>query len=134
MKSVVLDASALMTFFLGRPGADRVKELILAAAEGKRELLMSVVNWGEVHYSIWHTSGEAIAHKKMAEIAQLPIGIVPADAEQTRLAAEFKARYSLPYADSFAAALSKLKRAALVTSDPEFAKVGETLRLVRLNE
>lgn len=134
MKSVVLDASALMTFFLGRPGADRVKELILAAAEGKRELLMSVVNWGEVYYSIWRTDGEAVARKKLAEIAQLPVEIVPADTDQAKLAAELKARHRLPYADSFAAALAKLKRATLVTSDPDFIKAEETIRLVRLDE
>ena len=69
MKRVVLDASALMTFFLGRPGAEKVKELILGAAEGRSELLMSVVNWGEVYYSIWRVEGEEAAEKKLAEIA-----------------------------------------------------------------
>ena len=53
MKRVVLDASALMTFFEDRPGAAKVEELIAQATEGKCELLISVVNWGEVYYSVW---------------------------------------------------------------------------------
>jgi hypothetical protein len=44
MKAYVLDASALMTFFEDRPGADKVEELLAKAAEAKRPLAMSVVN------------------------------------------------------------------------------------------
>jgi len=47
IKRIVLDAGAVMTFFEDRPGAAKVEELIARAAEGKCELLMSVVNWGE---------------------------------------------------------------------------------------
>ncbi len=132
MKRVVLDSSALMTFFHGRPGAEQMRDLIWAAAEGRRELLMSVVNWGELYYSIWHTEGQAVALKTLGETAQLPIAIVPADNDLTQRAAELKARYRLPYADCFAAALSLVKRARLVTSDPDFAKLGGTLRVTLL--
>ena len=58
-KSVVLDASAVMTFFLNRPGADKVEQLLERAAAGSCELFMSVVNWGEVYYSVWPAEGEA---------------------------------------------------------------------------
>jgi PIN domain nuclease of toxin-antitoxin system len=40
MKRVVLDASALMTFFEDRPGADKVEDLIRLGVEGKRQLSM----------------------------------------------------------------------------------------------
>jgi len=63
MKRIVLDASALMTFFDGRPGAAKVEELITSAAEGKCKLLMSVVNWGEVYYSVWRAKGPGMARK-----------------------------------------------------------------------
>jgi predicted nucleic acid-binding protein len=109
-----------MTFFIGRPGAEKVKELIYAAIEGKKELLMSVVNWGEVYYSVWHERGREAAQKTLAEIAQLPIEIVDADAQLTKLAAELKAQHKLPYADSFAAALAQQRKATLVTSDKNF--------------
>jgi PIN domain nuclease of toxin-antitoxin system len=50
MKPYVLDASALMTSFEDRAGADKVEELLAKAAEAKQPLSMSVVNWGEVYY------------------------------------------------------------------------------------
>ncbi len=133
MKRVVLDASALMTFFIGRPGSEKVKELIYAAIEEKRELLMSVVNWGEVYYSIWHERGREAAQKTLAEIAQLPIEIVNADAQLTKLAAELKAQRKLPYADSFAVALAHQRKAALAVADRDFAQVAKGLNLVWVN-
>ena len=123
MKRVVLDASALMTFFLGRPGAEKVGELFASAAEGKKELLMSVVNWGEVYYSIWRDRGREDAEKALTYIGQLPIEIVDADLDLTRLAAELKAQYKLPYADCFAAALAEDRRASVLTSDRDFSLV-----------
>ena len=105
MKRIVLDASALMIFFENRPGVEKVEELIRLAVEGKRQLLMSVVNWGEVYYSTWRTKGPGVARKVIEDIAQLPLEIVDADLELTRTAAELRAGHKLPYVDSFAAAL-----------------------------
>ena len=123
MKRIVLDASALMTFFENRPGAEKVEELIQLALDGKRELLMSVVNWGEVYYSVWRDQGPGFAQNILAKIAQLPIALVPADVELTRRAAELKANHKLPYADCFAAALAANAKAPLLTSDHDFVHV-----------
>ena len=123
MKRIVLDASALMTFFGNRPGAAKVEELIHLAMNGKRELLMSVVNWGEVYYSVWRDRGPGFAQHILAKIAQLPISLVPADVELTRRAAEFRAQHKLPYANCFAAALAANAKASLLTSDHDFAQV-----------
>ncbi|MGD1102482.1 MAG: type II toxin-antitoxin system VapC family toxin [Terriglobia bacterium] len=130
MKSHVLDASALMSFFEDRPGADTVEELLAKAAEAKWPLLMSVVNWGEVYYSIWRTRGEQAAAAKLQEIAQLPIQVFDADMELAKLAASLKAQYNLPYADCFAAALAQARKATLVTSDKDFERVGTTLKIL----
>ena len=124
MKTYVLDASALMTFFESRPGAGKVEELLAKAADAKRPLAMSVVNWGEVYYSVWRARGEKVAHAKLQEIAQLPIEIVDADMELTQEAARLKAQHKLPYADAFAAALSRIRKAALVTCDKDFEARG----------
>jgi hypothetical protein len=48
---------------------------------------MSVVNWGEVYYSVWRTRREKAANEKLREISQLPIEVVDVGAELTRLAA-----------------------------------------------
>lgn len=128
MKTYVLDASALLTFFGDRPGAAKVEELLAKAAETKRPLLMSVVNWGEVHYSIWRAHGEKAAAIKLREIAQLPLQIVDVDMELTQLAATLKAQHNLPYADCFAAAAAQTRRATLVTSDKAFERMGPLLK------
>jgi predicted nucleic acid-binding protein len=128
VKSHVLDSSALMAFFEDRPGADKVEELLAKAAEAKAPLLMSVVNWGEVYYSVWRARGEKAAETKLHEIAQLPIEIVDADVDLTKEAASLKAQHNLPYADCFAAALAHSRKAALVTSDKDFERAGSLLK------
>ena len=130
MKTYVLDSSALMTFFEDRPGADKVEELLAEAAEAKRPLAMSVVNWGEVYYSVWRARGEKAAAAKLGEIAQLPIEIASVDMELGKLAASFKAQHNLPYADCFAAALAQARKATLVTSDKDFERVGDIVRTI----
>jgi len=130
MKTYVLDASALMTFFEDRSGAEKVEELLAKAAETKRPLLMSVVNWGEVYYSVWRARGEKAASAKLREIAQLPIQVIDVDMELAKLAASLKAEHNLPYADCFAAALAQARKAALVTSDKDFEHVGGVVKSI----
>lgn len=130
MKRIVLDASALMTFFEDRPGAGKVEELIRLGLEGKRQLLMSVVNWGEVYYSTWRAKGPGVARKVLDDIAQLPLEIVDADLELTRSAAELRAEHKLPYSDCFAAALAANRKASLATSDRDFAAVEKRIAIL----
>ena len=130
MKRTVLDASALMTFFEDRPGADKVEYLIRLGLEGKRQLLMSVVNWGEVYYSTWRAKGPGVARKIVNHIAQLPLEIVDADLELTRSAAELRAEHKLPYCDCFAASLAVNRNASLATSDKDFAHVEKKLEIL----
>ena len=119
-----------MTFFENRPGAEKVEELIQLAIEGKRELLMSVVNWGEVYYSVWRAKGPGVAQKVLSDIAQLPIELVDAGYELTKRAAEFKANHKLPYADCFATALAAIAKASLLTSDHDFEQVEKQVTIL----
>lgn len=130
MKRIVLDASAIITFSVSRPGAEKVEQLLQLAVDGKRELLMCVVNWGEVYYSVWRDQGPGLARHILAQIAQLPIHMVPADAELARHAAEFKATFNLPYVDGFAAALALQRKAVLATSDKDFARVEKKIDIL----
>ncbi len=130
MKTYVLDASALMTFFENRAGADKVEKLLVDAADAERPHVMSVVNWGEVYYAIWRAHGEKAAAVKLQDIAQLPIEIVDVDMELAKLAASLKAQYKLPYADCFAAALAQARKATLVTSDQDFKRAGTALKIL----
>ncbi len=130
MKRIVLDSSALMTFFENRPGAEKVQDLIRLGVEGKRQLLMSVVNWGEVYYSTWRTKGPGVARKVIEDIAQLPLEIIDANLELTCTAAELRAEHKFPYTDGFAAALAAQRKASLATSDKDFAHVQKKLDIL----
>ena len=130
MKAAVLDANVLIDFMEARPGAERLKKLISLAREDQLQLLMSVINWGEVYYARWRTRGPVVADASLQQIAQLPIQIIHADPELTKLAASFRAKYKLPYADCFAAALAQQRKATLVTADSDFARIEKHVRIL----
>jgi predicted nucleic acid-binding protein len=98
------------------------------------KLLMSVVNWGEIYYSIYHGASPDMAESKAHEIAGMRIELVPVDVrdlELVRQAALFKATKKMSYADCFAAALAKITNAELVTGDREFKAVENDLKKIR---
>ncbi len=99
-----------------------MEELIHRAALDRHKLLMSVVNWGEIYYNTMRETSQGEAESRIKEIASLPIEIVGIgdDLKMTRQAAIYKTTYRVAYADAFAAALAKERRAELVTGDPEF--------------
>jgi len=129
MAAKVLDSYALMAFFEDEPGADFVRGLIHKAVESGTNLLMSVVNLGEVWYSIARTNSPEIADQYVHEIKGMGIEIVPVDWTLTRQAAAFKVKGSISYADCFAAALAKNHKAELVTGDKEFKVLQDEIKI-----
>ena len=123
----VLDAYALIAFFANEPGADFVRTLLLEASAGSLDLALSVVNLGEIWYTVARVASPNDADEIIIEIQGLPIEIVDADWELTRQAAQFKAGGGISYADCYAAALGKLLQAEVVTGDPEFEKLKEEI-------
>jgi ribonuclease VapC len=109
-----------MAFFQDEPGADTIRGLILKAEEDGVKLVMSVVNLGEIWYSIARTNSPQIADRYVDEIYGMAIEIVDADWELTRQATSFKVNGNISYADCFAAALAKNHKAELITGDKEF--------------
>lgn len=131
MAVYVLDSWALMAFFRDEPAAEQVEHILEQSAAGRHRLLLSVINWGEIYYSIQRTEGEKIAEQKAREIAALPIEIVPVESDLVlaRQAARFKATKKMAYADCFAAALAKIRKAALITGDQEFKQVEGEIKI-----
>jgi ribonuclease VapC len=134
MATMVLDAHALMVLFNDEPGAEEVEKILLKAESGNPRLLMSVINWGEIYYSILRGASKEMADSKSHEIAGMRIELVPVDArdlELVRQAAVFKATKKMSYADCFAAALAKIRDAELVTGDRDFKAVENDLKKIR---
>lgn len=128
----MLDASAVLDFLEDGSGAERIIQLVRGARHSSTPLLMSVLNWGEVLYQSWQRRGEESAKTTMADLARLPIELVPVDQSQVLKAAEFKVVNKLPYVDCVAAALSTLRQATLVTADRDFEKLGRRIEILRI--
>ena len=129
MATRVIDSYALMAFFEDEPGADLVRDLILKAEENKVNLLISVVNLGEVWYSIARTTSPEVADQYIGEIDGMAIEVVDADWQLTRQAAIFKVNANISYGDCFAGALAKNRRAELVTGDKEFKSLEGEIKI-----
>ena len=125
----MLDSYALIAFLEDEPGADTVRDLILKAENRKTKLLMTTVNLGEVWYSIARSSSAAKADEYIQEIETMAIEIVDADWPLTRQAAIYKVPGKIAYGDCFAAALTKIRKAELVTGDREFKSLENDIRI-----
>jgi len=79
-----------------------------------------VVNWGEMYYIALQEGGDDKAELYRSTLAKYPITIIEANKELTLHAARYKAFHRISYADAYATALAKLRKAGLVTDDKEF--------------
>jgi uncharacterized protein len=129
MKKFVLDSYSLIAYAEGEKGAKDVAEIFKSALDDKAELFLSVINWGEMYYIAMREGGKDRAELYKNSFARYPIAIVDADKELTLQAAEFKALNKMSYADAFAAALAKTKKAVLITGDKEFKSVEKEIKI-----
>jgi predicted nucleic acid-binding protein len=133
VKEYVLDANAVIRYFgVGDgQGGEKVRGLFEQAKRGEARLSMSVINMGEVLYILLkHLDEQRALH--YIQVLQHAVTMVEADARRAIEAAQLKHQYKLGYADSFAASLALATKAALVSADPEFEKVGKPLKWMRL--
>jgi len=123
-----------MALFNDEPAADAVELLLQKAGLGTHRLLLCVVNWGEIYYSVTRGASLEMAEQKAKEIAAVPIELVPVDADLhlVRQAAIYKATHKLSYADAFAGALAKIRKAELVTGDMEFKGLAKEIKIAWL--
>ncbi len=123
-----------MALFNDEPAADAVELLLQKAGLGTHRLLLCVVNWGEIYYSVTRGASLEMAEQKAKEIAAVPIELVPVedDLHLVRQAAIYKATHKLSYADAFAGALAKIRKAELVTGDMEFKGLAKEIKIAWL--
>lgn len=123
MRRHVLDANALYRFLMGGEGGDLVRHLLKDALRRNTPLLMSVINWGEVYYTVARVQGYKKADAVMRAAESHAIMLVAVDTAQAEAAGRIRAGYGLPYADCFAAVLAG-KDGVVITSDvKDFKKV-----------
>ena len=128
-KAYVLDSWAVIAYLEDEPSAEQVEELIATAHEEQIPIYMSVVNVGEVWYTLAREVSEEEANAGVKILSDLRIQFENVDWELTQEAARFKSQNKMSYADAFAAALAKIKKADLVTGDNEFKPLDGEIKI-----
>ena len=90
-----------------------------------------MINWGEALYTLARVTGLSQAKADLKSLSTYLEPVV-ADEAQVEAAAAVRLKYKLGYADCFAASLAIRERATLVTADPDFAKLGQQLKVLAL--
>ncbi|HMS01189.1 MAG TPA: type II toxin-antitoxin system VapC family toxin [Anaerolineales bacterium] len=128
-KAYVLDTWAVIAYLEDEPSGEQVEDLIASAHEEQIPIYMSVVNVGEVWYTMAREISEEEANASVKSLRDLRIQFENADWEITQEAARFKSQHKMSYADAFAAALAKTKRAELITGDNEFKPLDGEIKI-----
>ena len=131
-KAYVLDTWAVIAYLEDEPSGEQVEELIATAHEEEIPIYMTVINAGEVWYTIAREVSEEEADASIKSLRDLRIQFEVADWTLTQEAARFKSQHKMSYADCYAAALAKSKKADLVTGDKEFESVENEIKITNL--
>jgi PIN domain nuclease of toxin-antitoxin system len=131
-RSLVIDSHALLSYLEGEQGADFVANALGMAEQGNLACYMTIVNWGEVYYSILRSKGERRAQEATHVIDQLPVEIVNMDLNLVQRAGRFRERFRLPNGLCFAASLATSRSCPVLTGDPLFRRLDEDVQVLWL--
>lgn len=131
-RSLVMDSFALLTYLEGEAGSDFVANALGMAEQGSLECFMTIVNWGEVYYSLLRSKGERRAQEATHVIDQLPVEIVNMDLNLVQRASRFREKFRVPNGLCFAASLADSNSCPVLTGDPLFRKLDEDVQILWL--
>ena len=120
---LIFDSHALLAFFQGERGAATVEKWLRTAQRRAWTAYLCAINLGEILYATKRRFGDRRTLEVLAHIHRLRLTILPVPNELIYQAAEYKADYSMSYADCFLLACAIEQTATIVTGDQEFRKV-----------
>jgi ribonuclease VapC len=120
---LVFDSNALLKFFQRESGANRVETWLRTAKRRRWIKYLCAINLGEIIYATKRQFGDQRKIELLGHIHRMNFTILPAPDDLIFQAAEYKAEYSIAYADCFVLACAVNHDAAIITGDPEFKKV-----------
>jgi predicted nucleic acid-binding protein len=132
-RAIVLDSWAVIAYLEDEDAAAKVADIIADAHDEQIPLLMTVVNAGEVWYIVARQTSAADADGSIKQLRDLGIQFVDADWGLAKDAGYFKSKNKMSFADAFAAALAKQRKAHLATGDQEFKQVENEVTINWLN-
>ena len=128
----VLDSFALLAYFQAEPAALEVKEILRQARNEDAVVLLSLINLGEIIYTVERKLGQEISRETLQDVLTLPIKMTEITIDRVLSAAHIKANFPISYADAFAVALAQEMAATVVTGDPEFKRVESLINVLWL--
>jgi len=126
----VFDSHALLKLFQKEPGYEKVVRVLEEARKRKRTKNINAINLGEIIYATKREFGDQKKIEVLANIDRLNFTVLPVPNSLIFKAAEYKAQYSISYADCFVLASALEHKAAIVTGDPEFKKVEHLVDII----
>ena len=94
-------------------------DLFRSVAAGDVQLLMSMINVGEVFYLLAKRQVQSTADDFLRDLSSLPVHTLVPNRNLILDAARWKAKAPISYADAFAVATAIERKAELVTGDRE---------------
>ncbi|CAN5524445.1 hypothetical protein BH10BAC5_BH10BAC5_27780 [soil metagenome] len=129
MKNYIFDSSVLISFFDKEKNAYAIASVLKEINRKNYNPIISVINLGEVYYHFLKTSDKLTADTVIDKFIGLNFIIMDIDWGLTRIAATFKSKHKMSYADTFAAALCKVSEGILITSDKEFLSLEKEIKI-----
>lgn len=121
----VFDSYALLRLFQREKGFEKIAKLLEDIRKRDIARFINAINVGEIIYITKREFGDQKKIEVLANIERMSFTILPAPDTLIFQAAEYKAIYSISYADCFVLASAVERQATIVTGDPEFKKVGD---------
>lgn len=119
----IFDSYALLKVFQKEKGFENIVRLLGNIKKKRGIKYINIINVGEIIYTTKREFGDQKKVEVLASIERLNFTILQATNSLVYQAAEYKAQYSISYADCFVLASAIEHKAAIVTGDPEFKKV-----------
>ncbi|MDI6727386.1 MAG: type II toxin-antitoxin system VapC family toxin [Thermodesulfovibrionales bacterium] len=126
----IFDSYALLKLFQKEDGYEKIASLLAEIRKTGTDKYINAINLGEIIYSTKREFGDQKKIEVLANIERLNFSILPIPNSLIFQAAEYKAQYSISYADCFTLASAVEHKAVIVTGDPEFKKVQHLANIV----
>jgi len=121
----IFDSHALLKLFQREKRFEKIAKLLEDIRKKEITRFINAINVGEIIYITKREFGDQKKIEVLANIERMGFIILPVPDTLIFQAAEYKATYSISYADCFVLASAVEHQATIVTGDPEFKKAGD---------
>lgn len=126
----LFDSYTLLKLFQREDGHEKIVTLLQGIERTEARKYLNAINLGEIIYATKRQFGDQKKMEVLTNIERMQFIILPVPNSLIFQAAEYKAQYSMSFADCFALASALEHDATLVTGDPEFRSVEHLAKII----